>query len=131
MKKTVFNNQNFYILLLVAITLLLFWNLYIFLTFQNIFALIPAIIQVAVLILILTKNEHAKLGIKIWSVLLIAGPALSIIGKSIKIFLGDDIMSKVSPLAVQFVILICGLTIHHYNKTTVEVKEIIKEELNK
>ncbi len=96
---------------------------------QNLIALIPAVVQLIILILILTKNKHAKLGIKIWSILLIVGPSLSILGKTIQILLGDDVLGKVGPPIIQILILFAGLTIYHYNTTTVEVKLVDGKEL--
>lgn len=122
MEKTVFKNQTFHALLLVGIGVLLSWNLYIFSISQNLIALIPATVQVYVLVLVLLKNKNAKLGIKIWSILLIVGPSLSILGKTVQVLLGDEVLSKIGPLIIQILILFVGLTVYHYNNTTVEVK---------
>lgn len=122
MEKTVFKNQAFHALLLIGIGVLLSWNLYIFSISQNLIALIPAIVQVFVLVLVLLKNKNAKLGIKIWSILLIVGPSLSILGKTVQVLLGDDVLSKIGPLIIQILILFVGLTVNHYNNTTVDVK---------
>ena len=123
MEKTIFNNQTFKGLIIAALAVLLCWNTYTFLISQSLIALIPAFVQLIVLILILTQNKYAKIGITVWSIILIVGPSLSILGKTLKVLAGDDILSKIGPLLIQIVILFAGLTIYHYNKTTVEVKK--------
>lgn len=124
MEKTVFNNQAFHTLLLVGLGVLLCWNLYTFSISQNLIALIPAIVQVVVLVLVLMKHKHAKLGIKIWAIILMVGPGLSILGKTIKLLIGDDMTSQIGALGIQVVILLVGLSIFHFNNTTVAVKRI-------
>ncbi|SFS36820.1 hypothetical protein SAMN04487906_0181 [Zhouia amylolytica] len=124
MERTVFKNQNFYILLITFPGILLCWNLWTFWNSKNLIALIPAIIQIIILGLIFTKNKQAKLAIKIWAIILIAGPSLSILGNTIKVLLGDEILSKIMPLIIQILILTAGLYINHFNNTTVEVKNI-------
>lgn len=124
MEKTIFNNQTFHGLLIAALGILFCWNLYTYLISKSLIALIPAIVQVIVLVLVLTKNKHAKLGIKIWAIILIVGSSLSILGKTIQLLAGDDLLGKIVPLMVQIVILFAGLTIYHYNSTTVEVKKM-------
>jgi hypothetical protein len=124
MEKTIFKNQSFYGLLIAALGILLCWNLWTFWISRSLIALIPVIVQIILLVLVLTKSKHAKLGINIWAIILIAGPSLSILGKTIKVLLGDDVLSKIVPLLIQIVILFAGLVIYHYNKTTVEVKNV-------
>ena len=124
MEKTVFSNKIFYTLLLVGLGVLLCWNLYTFSISQNLIALIPALVQIIVLILVLMKDKHAKLGIKIWSIILMVGPGLSILGKTIKLLLGDDMASEIGALGIQVLILLVGLAIFHFNNTTVDVKRI-------
>ncbi|ETN93965.1 hypothetical protein [Zhouia amylolytica] len=124
MERTVFKNQSFYILLITFLGILLCWNLWTFWNSKNLIALIPAIIQIIILGLIFTKNKQAKLAIKIWAIILIAGPSLSILGNTIKVLLGDEILSKIMPLIIQILILTAGLYINHFNNTTVELKNI-------
>ena len=127
MERTIFNNQTFYAAIITILGILLCWNLYIFLVSKNFFALIPAFIQIAILALVLTKNKHAKIGIQVWAIVLIAGPGLSIVGKAIKIILGDP-LNEISPLIIQLVMLLTGITIYHYNSSTVEIKVVKKNE---
>lgn len=124
MEKTVFTNQTFYTLILLGIGILISWNLYIFSISQNLIALLPTFVQFILLVLIMSKSKHAKLGIKIWAIVLIVGPSFSIVGKTIQVLLGDDVIGKVGPLVIQILILFAGLTIYHYNNTTVEVKNV-------
>lgn len=128
MEKTIFKNQIYYKILLVVLSILILWNVYALLTVRNYLSLITITVLSIVLLLIITKNKHAKIGLNIWTVLLIIGPTLSIAGKSIKIFLGDDIPNVVSQLVMSITTLICGLFIHHFNKTTVTVEFVDKPE---
>ena len=128
MERTIFNNPTFHTAIIIILGILLCWNLYSLLISNNLVALIPMFIQTAILALILTKNKNAKKGIGIWAIILIIGPGISIVAKAIKIFLGDP-LDEISPLIYQLVLLLSGLVIYHYNKTTVEVKMV--EELNR
>ncbi len=100
MEKNVLNNQTFSTFLLIGIGIISCWNLYTFSITQNLIALIPAVVQLIILVLVLTKNMPAKMGIKIWSILLIIGPSLSILGKTIQVLSGDDVLGKVGSLII-------------------------------
>jgi FtsH-binding integral membrane protein len=124
MKKTIFKNQYFYKALIIIISLLICWNLFAIWVSQRLFSIIIVFVMLAVLILIVKKNKHAKLGINIWIVFLVTGPILSIFGKSIKIILGEDIPNVANALILNMTIIICSLFIYHFNKTTVTVEKI-------
>ncbi len=129
MIKTIFNNLTFYAIIIALLLILLCWNLYTFFVTNNFIPLIPAAVLAVVLTLVLTRHKHAKLGNKIWSIILIVGPLLSIIGKAVKIFLGNP-LNEISPLVLQLIILFIGLAVYHYNGLTVEVKEFDAQEIN-
>ncbi|PRX53736.1 hypothetical protein [Flagellimonas meridianipacifica] len=126
MEKTVFKNETFHVLLVVALSLFICWNLYTLVLVKNYFTIVPLLVQAIVLAFVLTRDKGAKMAIKVWSILLIIGPGLSILGKTIKIFFEEDIVSLIGPLFLQIVLLVIGLTIYHYNDTTVNV-EIVEE----
>ena len=130
MEKTIFKNKIYYKTLLVIISLLICWNIYAILITQKYYTLISIAVLSTVFILIITKNKHAKLGLNIWTALLIIGPILLITGKSIKVLLGDDIPNVSSEVIISMVTLICGLFIYHFNKTTVKAS-LLEESENK
>tara|TARA_B110000503_G_scaffold137418_1_gene221578 strand:+ start:700 stop:1068 length:369 start_codon:yes stop_codon:yes gene_type:complete len=118
MEKTEFKNKIFQYSLTGYLILLLCWNLYVLNT-GNLYGLIPIVIQGALLILIFLKNKYTKIGIKIWSIILILSSGLSLAGKSIKIFLGDEIIITEFMLKVLF--LSIGILIYTFNEKFVEL----------
>ena len=122
MEKTFFKNQSFQILIIVALGLLICWNLYTFLISKSLIALIPTIIQITVLVLVLMKHKHAKMGINVWAVILMLGGGLVILGKTIKLLIGDDVTDGIGKLVLNVIILLAGLAIYNFNQKTVEVK---------
>lgn len=122
MEKIFFKNQTFQILIIGALGLLIYWNFYTFLLFKSLIALIPTLIQIIVLILVLMKHKHAKMGINVWAVILMLGCGLVILGKLLKIFAGDDVMDGIGKLILNVIIFSAGLAIYNFNQKTVEVK---------
>jgi hypothetical protein len=118
MEKTEFKNKIFQYSLTGYLILLLCWNLYVLNT-GNLYGLIPIVIQGVLLILIFLKNKYTKIGIKIWSIILILSSGLSLAGKSIKIFLGDEIIITEFMLKVLF--LSIGILIYTFNEKFVEL----------
>lgn len=127
MEKTLFNNQTFQLLIICALGLLISWNIYTFISYKAFVALIPTSIQVTVLILVLMKHKYAKMGINVWAVLLILGGGFVILGKLLKLFVGDDISSEIEKLISNIIFFSVGLTIYYYNQKTVEVKRVDKK----
>lgn len=125
--KAVFKNQTFQIVLLIFLGLLISRNIYNYLLTKDIIALVPVVVQIAVFILILTKSKHAKIAIKVWSIILIIGPGLIILGIILSLLGGDDLSIKIEKLAVNIIVLIIGLIIYNFNQKTVEVKRNDKE----
>ena len=122
MEKTFFKNQTFQVLIIAALGLLICWNLYTFLISMSLIALIPTLIQIIVLVLVLMKHKHAKMGINVWAVILMLGGGLVILGKLLKFFTGDDIMDGIGKLILNVIIFSAGLAIYNFNQKTVEVK---------
>ncbi len=127
MEKTVFKNQTFQIFILVSLGLLLCWNLFALLVLKSLAALIPIIVQITVLILVLMKNKHAKIGIKTWTIILMIGGGLVILSKTLKLLIGDDITDGIEKLILNLIIFAVGLMIYDFNQKTVEVKRIDKD----
>ncbi|NAY93438.1 hypothetical protein GTQ34_16120 [Muricauda sp. JGD-17] len=124
MEKTFFKNQTFHVLIIFALGFLICWNLYIFLISKSLVALIPTVIQVVVLTLVLMKHKHAKMGINVWAVILMLGGGLVILGKLMKLSIGDDITDGLGKLILNVIIFSAGLAIYNFNQKTVEVKRI-------
>ncbi|WP_421824634.1 hypothetical protein [Flagellimonas oceanensis] len=121
MEKTFFKNQIFQICIIALLGFFICWNLYAFITTKSLVSLIPTIIQFIVLSLILMKHKHAKMGINLWSVLLMLGGGLVILGKLMKFFIGDDITDGLGKLVLNILILSAGIIIYNFNQKTVEV----------
>ncbi len=126
MEKTVFKNQSFYAILVVVVGILLSLNIYNLVNGFTFMVALQISVSLLLFLLLLLRDKYAKTGITIWSVLLIVGSSLSIIGKTIKVLLGDEIIPQIVPLIVNIVVLTGGLIIWHYNKTTVGVERIHK-----
>ena len=122
MEKTFFKNQPFQALIIATLGLLICWNLYTFLISMSLMALIPTLIQIIVLVLVLMKHKHAKMGINVWAVILMLGGGLVVLGKLLKIFAGDDIMDGIGKLILNEIVFSVGLAIYIFNQKTVEVK---------
>ena len=118
MEKLEIKNKIFEYSLIGYIILLLCWNLYALDT-GNLYGFIPIGIQGILLFLIFTKNKYGKIGIKIWAIILILSHGLSLAGKSIKIFLGDEII--VSELLNKIIFLTIGILIYIFNEKYVEL----------
>ena len=71
MKKTIFTNTTFKIIILLILLILAIFNLYNFYLSKNYINLLPFLIQITIIILIFTEHKYAKLGISIWSILMI------------------------------------------------------------
>ena len=122
MEKTVFKSKIFYWLLIVCLISFLGWNIYA-LTTGRLFAVIPITIQIMLLFFIFSQNKHTKLGIKIWAIFLLVGPSLSIIGKLMKIMIGDDINLMIDDLIKNLIFFIIGILIYSFNENTVVLEK--------
>jgi len=122
MKKTVFKNKYFYWLLIIYLFLLLAWNINT-LILGNVIAILPILAQSFLIILILTRNKYTKMGIKIWAIFLIIGPSLSILGKSLKLLVGDDLNILYTSLIYNSLFLIIGALVYSFNDKTVKLEK--------
>lgn len=85
----------------------------------NLFGIIPLTIQMVLLYLIYDKNKFAKFGIKIWSILLIVGPGLSILGGTLKVIAGENFNTQKT--LTSLIMLAVGVLIFYFNNRTVEI----------
>ena len=118
MEKTKFKNLTFYRLLVGYLIILLIWNGYVIVS-GNIIGVLPLLVQLTLLFLIFDKNKLAKLGIKIWSIILIIGPGLSISGGLIKVLVGENFDFKKT--LSNLIILVTGILVFYFNKKSVEI----------
>lgn len=128
MEKTFFKNQTFQVSVITLLVLLICWNLYTFLITKSLVTLIPTTIHTIVLVLVLMKHKHAKMGVNVWAVILMLGGGLVILGKLVKLFVGDDITDGIGKLLLNVIILSAGLLIYKYNQKTVQVKRMEEKE---
>jgi len=120
MEKIKFKEKAFEYSLIGYIILLLSWNLY-GLTTGNIKALLPITIQGVLIFLILSKNKNAKIGIKIWAIILILSHGISFLAKLFKIGLGDEI--NLTELLTKAISLTIGILIYVCNEKYVEISK--------
>ena len=125
-EKVRFKNRVFYLLLISCLILLSAWNIYA-LTIGDLKAIIPIIIQGVLLFLILTENKHAKLGIKIWAIILILSNGISFLAKLLKIFLGDEVVFL--DLLNKTVFIMVGVSTYFFNKKYVEISTISNKKI--
>ena len=119
-EKIIYKSDFFYYGLIVYLILLIIINLY-NLTNGVYISILPLVIQSIILTLVITKNKLAKSGVNLWSIILILGPTLSLLGKLIKGALADGFNFEV--IFKQVLLLSIGITIYYYNKTTTEISK--------
>ena len=123
MKETVFRNRLFYILLIGFIVVLMMYNCFISIRSSNIYGLIPILIEIVLLILIFTKNQYARLGILIWTVIaLIIGSGFEVIADVMDDFNNDfKAATQIDSFMYNILGLIAGILIIDYTRRTVIV----------
>ncbi|OKL41590.1 hypothetical protein A3841_11155 [Pontibacter flavimaris] len=128
MNRSYFTNTLFYWVIILILSLLLIWNLYLTFAYSRLAGLLPIAIQVSLLALILKKHEFAKNGIKIWAIIfLIAGPGLQFLGRLLRnlaeSFTSADLQYYITTGAT----ILVGVAILYYTNKTVEVVETVEE----
>lgn len=126
MKETFFKNPLFKICLIIFLSLLVLWNIYTFIFSDSVPAIVRAICQFFVLLLIINKSKHAKLAIYAFAIITIVGSSIALIGSFIKWFVADETLDYVI-LAIRIAFLGLSIAVFHFNSTTVIIKTIIKE----
>src|SRR5476651_1453588 len=78
--KAVFTNRKFYYALISYIAAYILWNTYSGIKYSSTFALLPISIQCALLILIFTHNQYARIAIIVWTVVaILCGSGLNVL----------------------------------------------------
>ena len=127
MKKTLFTNQSVYWTIIAIIGGLMIWNLYATITTGKLIGLLPITIQAIIIGLILTKNQYAKIGVKIWAIVfLVVASGLQFVGQ----LLQDAADNFANAQALHYITtgftVLVGIMIVVYVNKTVEVIEIEK-----
>lgn len=121
MKKTKFENLILYYSIIILLICLILFNFYSTFQTQNYIGFLPILLQLTLLILIINKHKFAKVGIKLWAILLIIVFGLKIVGKLLKDSADDTLSSNLE----KYIILIIGFTIGiillNLTNTTVKV----------
>ena len=123
MKKTKYNNLTF--LLLLKIFLLAMFGLNILTLISGDFISAFRLMLIAVLIYFVFKeHKYAKDGIHYWTLLLIIGSSLALIGKTLKIVTGDPINPYIESIIIHIITLTIAFIVYNFNKNTVELKKV-------
>ena len=120
MQITVFKNQTFYYSILALLGCLIVYNCYVILTFQEIWGFIPILIQAIIIGLIITKNQFARIILKVWAVIfLIVGSSLQIIGQLVQDIFEQDSVDIIFYIVTGINLLIGSLVVYYTNTTVV------------
>ena len=127
MKKSHFTNQTVFWVILVIIGGLMIWNLYATVATGKLIGLLPITIQAVLMGLILTENQYAKVGVKIWAIIFLAiASGLQFIGR----LLQDTADNFANADALHYITtgfkVLVGIMIVVFVNRTVEVVEIEK-----
>lgn len=92
--------------------------------FQEIWGIIPIVIQAIIIGMIITKHRFAKIILKIWAIIfLVIGSSLQIVGQGIQ----DILDGRAIDFMFYFVAginLLIGSLVVYYTNTTVIVREV-------
>lgn len=127
MKQSQFSNQTVYWTIIAVIGGLMIWNLYATITTGRLIGLLPISIQGVLLGLIMTKNQYAKNGIKIWAIVFLAvASGLQFVGRLLQ-DAADNFENAIALpyITTGFTVIVGILIVISVNKT-VEVIEIEK-----
>ncbi len=119
-KKAVFANRLFYILLIGFIVILLVYNIVVSIKMSNIYGLVSIFIEIILLTLIFTKNRYTKLAIIIWAILsFIVGCGFEFIADLMDEFNDDFKTIKITSFVYNIIGLAIGILIVDYTRRTV------------
>ena len=127
MKQSQFTNQTVYWLLITLIGGLMIWNLYNTIISGRPIGLLPITIQVVLLGLMITKNQYAKIGIKVWAIIfLVLASGMQFVGRLLQ-DVGDSFANAdaLHYVTTGLTVLVGILIIFFVNKT-VQVTEVEK-----
>ncbi len=125
MKKSNFTNQTFYWTILFLIGGLLFWNLFAIFATGLLIGILPITIQAILLGLIFTKNQYAKIGIKIWSIVFLAvASGLQFVGRFLQDLTEGFSKVDITHYLTTGITILLGVLIAVYTNKTVEIVEV-------
>jgi hypothetical protein len=133
--KTVFKNQTFFYLLISFISILILWNVYGGIINENIWAIIPVLIEIVLLLFIFNRYEHARIAIIVWTAIaLIAAPACGLLATLFDI--GNNFIDNqtgaigIYGVVLNVIDLAVGVLILDYTRRTIKVEFPENEKLN-
>lgn len=120
MQITEFKNQTFYYCVLSLLGCLIFYNCYVILYFQEVWGIIPIVIQSIIIGLIITKHKFAKITLKVWAIIfLVVGSSLQILGQGIQDVLEQRMADLMFYLVAGINLLVGSLVVYFTNKTVI------------
>lgn len=123
MQVTEFKNQTFYFGVLALLGCLILYNCYIILTFQEIWGIIPILIQAVIIGMIITKHQFAKIVLKLWAIIfLVISSSFQIILQAIQDFT-ENLEVDLTYYIVAAINLLVGSLIIYFTNTTVIVHQ--------
>ena len=124
MKISRFDNNTVFWSIIALLGVLLLWNLYTTIASGNLIGLLPITIQAIVIVLVLTKNQYAKIVIKIWLIIfIILGPSLQFIGQFLQDIANSFTNADILYYLDKAIRILIGVTLLIYVNRTVEVVE--------
>ncbi|WP_373707555.1 hypothetical protein [Kaistella sp.] len=127
MKISKFNNLTVYWTIIAVIGGLMIWNIYATINTRKLIGLLPVTIQGVLLALIFMKNQYAKIGIKIWSILfLLIASGLQFFGRLLQDAVDNFVNANALHYITTGIAVIIGIVIVFCVNKTVEVIEIKK-----
>jgi len=127
MKQSHFSSKTFYWTIIVIIGGLLIRNIYAIIVTEQIVGLLPITIQGVLIGLILTKNQYARIGIKIWALIFLAiASGLQFVGRLLQDAVDNFAnANSLHYITTGFTVLV-GILIVAFANKTVKVIEIEK-----
>lgn len=123
MKKLVFLKFRFYVFVIAYLTVLKSLNIYAIFS-GNLIGLIPLTIQVVLLFLLIKKHSMAKIGLKIFSiVVLIIASSLKLISALLKILIGEYADLNFFDYLSAIMNLILGIVILYFTNKSIKIEE--------
>ncbi|WP_162428844.1 hypothetical protein [Pontibacter pudoricolor] len=127
-KKAAFTNSIFYWAIVSILGVLLFWNIYLTIAHARLLGLLPIIIQATLLLLIVTKHEYAKNGIKIWSsIFMIGASGLQFLGRSLQDLSESFTNADLQHYLTTGITIVIGIAVLYYTNKTVKIVPVVSE----
>ncbi len=125
MKKSHFSNPIVYWLVILFLSLIMLWNIYAIFVSGRLIGLLTVGIQVVLLGLILTKNQYAKIGIIVWTIVfMVLASGLQFVGRLIKDAAYNFAQADVKHYISTGITMLIGVLIVVLVRKTVHIVEV-------